>query len=111
MARRSYDRMFKDYDSKNEENKLEDVKINEKPKQVEEISLPKKDEGEKNAFQVGRVIGGLNLNVRKQPKADGEIIDTVKDGVTVQIMETINEEWYHIASPNGYVMSKYVQLV
>ena len=108
MARRSYDRMYKNYD---EENKIEDVKVEEPVEQVEEISLPQKKEEEKKAFQTGRIIGGLNLNVRKQPRPDGEIIDTVKDGVTVQIMETINEEWYHIASPNGYVMAKYVQII
>ena len=107
MARRSYDRMYKNYDAE-ENNKIEKVVEEEK---IEDVSLPQEKEAEKKTLQAGRVIGGLNLNVRKQPKADGEIIDTVKDGVTVQIMETINEEWYHIASPNGYVMAKYVQII
>ena len=105
MARRSYDRMYKNYDAE------ENNKIEIDSKEIEDVSLPKTDEVEKKAtLQTGKVIGGLNLNVRKQPKADGEIISTVRDGAAVQIIETINEEWYHIASPNGYVMKKYVQI-
>lgn len=106
MARRSYDRMYKSYDPR-EDQKFEDVKIDEK----KEDSLPEKKEVEKKTMMAGKVIGGLNLNVRKKPEAYGEIISTVRDGAAVQIIETINEEWYHIASPNGYVMKKYVQLV
>ena len=106
MARRSYDRMYKNYDAE-EKNELEDVKLEEK----KEDSLPQVNtEAEKKAPQTGKVIGGLNLNVRKSPVANGEIIDTVRDGATVQILEIVNEEWYHITSPNGYVMKKYVQI-
>ena len=108
MARRSYDRMYKNADLE-ENNRI--AKIVEEPvEQVEEISLPKNEVEKKTDLQTGKVIGGLNLNVRKTPEANGEIMDTVKDGVTVQIIETVNEEWYHIASPNGYVMKKYVQI-
>ena len=105
MARRSYDRMYKNEEL--EENKIENVEIEEKK---EEISLPQK-EVEKKAMETGRVIGGLNLNVRNVPEANGDVIDTVRDGASVDIIETVNEEWYHIASPNGYVMKKYVQIV
>ena len=105
MARRSYDRMYKNSDPR-EDQRFEDVKIEKK-----EDSLPQvKKEAEKTTLQAGKVIGGLNLNVRKEPKAGGEIIGTVRDGAAVQIIETVNEEWYHIASPNGYVMKKYVQV-
>ena len=106
MARRSYDRMYKTYDE--EENKvLENTDIIEE----KEDSLPQVNtEVEKKAPQTGKVIGGLNLNVRKQPKVDGEIVDSVRDGATVQIIDIVNEEWYHITSPNGYVMKKYVQV-
>lgn len=105
MARRSYDRMYKsNYGS---EKPFEEKKVEVK----KEDSLPQvKKEAEKTTLQAGRVIGGLNLNVRKEPKAGGEIIGTVRDGAAVQIVETVNEEWYHIASPNGYVMKKYVQV-
>lgn len=107
MARRSYDRMYKLYDAK-ENKELEDVKIVEEKK---EDSLPQVNtEVEKKAAQAGKVIGGLSLNVRKKPMATAEIISTVKDGATVDILEEVNEEWYHIASPNGYVMKKYVQV-
>lgn len=104
MARRSYDRMYRNHDL-SENNKIAVVSEEKK----EEISLPQEKEVEKKTMQTGRVIGGLNLNVRKEPKADGEIIGTVRDGAAVQIIELVNEEWYHIASPNGYVMKKYVQ--
>ena len=106
MARRSYDRMYKNYDPR-EDQKFEDVKVEEKK---EDVSLPQEEEVEQKALQTGRVIGGLNLNVRKTPEAYGEIVSTVRDGAAVQIIETVNEEWYHIASPNGYVMKKYVQV-
>ena len=105
MARRSYDRMYKNYDAE-ENNKIAVVK----EEKIEDVSLPQKKEAEKKTMQAGKVIGGLNLNVRKKPEAYGEIIGTVRDGAAVQIIETVNEEWYHIASPSGYVMKKYVQV-
>lgn len=105
MARRSYDRMYKNYDAE-ENNKIAVVK----EEKIEDVSLPQKKEAEKKAMQAGKVIGGLNLNVRKQPSTAGEIVGTVRDGAAVQIIETVNEEWYHIASPSGYVMKKYVQV-
>ena len=107
MARRSYDRMYKNFDPE-ENNGISKVEIEEKK---EEISLPQKEVEKKTMTQTGRVIGGLNLNVRKKPEANGEIINTVRDGASVEIIETVNEEWYHITSPNGYVMKKYVQIV
>lgn len=103
MARRSYDRYYENRDLKEKEDKVEEKK--------EEISLPQEEVEKKTTMQTGRVIGGLNLNVRKKPEANGEIVSTVRDGAAVQIIETVNEEWYHIASPNGYVMKKYVQIV
>ena len=106
MARRSYDRMYKTYDNE-EKKELEDVKIVEEKK--EDLPPQENTKVEKKALQTGKVIGGLNLNVRKQPQANGEIVGTVRDGAAVQIIETANEDWYHIASPDGYVMKKYVQ--
>ena len=108
MARRSYDRMYKNYYAE-ENNKIAKV-VEEKEEKIEDVSLPQKKEAEKKTMQAGKVIGGLNLNVRKEPKANGEIIGTVRDGAAVQIIEIVNEEWYHIASPSGYVMKKYVQV-
>lgn len=110
MARRSYDRMYKNYDAE-ENNKIMRIKEEKKEEKMEDVSLPQKKEVEQKATQTGKVIGGLNLNVRKKPEAHGEIVNTVRDGASVQIIETVNDEWYHIASPNGYVMKKYVQLV
>lgn len=103
-TRRSYDRMYKEYDVKEYENKNE---VEEK----EEISLPeKKTEGEKKAYRHGQVIGGRSLNVRRQPKPDGEIVSTIKDGTKVVIVDESNTDWYKIDSPDGYVMKKFVQV-
>ena len=112
MARRNYDRMYKSYDE--EENKtvepvVEEVKEIETKEEIKEEPLPQK-EVEKKTSWPGRVIGGLSLNVRRKPDANGEIITTVSNGATVEIIEEVNEDWYHIASPNGYVMRKYVQV-
>ena len=107
MARRSYDRTYKNYDAE-ENNKI--AVVEKKEEKIEDVSLPQEKEAEKKTMQAGKVIGGLNLNVRKQPSVNGEIVSTVRDGAAVQIIETVNEEWYHIASPNGYVMKKYVQI-
>jgi len=103
MARRSYDRMYKMYDS-NENNQIKE------PVKVEEDSLPEVKEAEKKTNYTGKVIGGLNLNVRKEPKANAEVIDTVSDGASVVITEEVNDEWYHITSPNGYVMKRFVEI-
>ena len=108
MARRSYDRMYKNIDAE-ENNRIAKI-VEEKEEKIEDVSLPQEQEVEKKTRQTGRVIGGLSLNVRKKPQANGEIINTVRDGATVEIIETVNEEWYHITSPNGYVMKKYVQV-
>lgn len=102
MARRSYDRMYKNRDQRENDKVVSEEK-------TEEISLPK-DEVEKKTPETGKVIGGLNLNVRQEPSANGKIITTIRDGARVEIIEIVNEEWYHIASPNGYVMKKYVQV-
>ena len=102
MARRSYDRMYKNRDKRENDKVVSEEK-------TEEISLPK-DEVEKKTPETGTVIGGLNLNVRQEPSANGKIITTIRDGARVEIVEIVNEEWYHIASPNGYVMKKYVQV-
>lgn len=108
MARRSYDRMYRDVEI-GENNKI--MKIAEEPEKVEDDSLPEVNiEAEKKTNYTGKVIGGLNLNVRKEPSLNGEIIDTVKDGETVEIEEDVNNEWYHITSPNGYVMKRFIKI-
>lgn len=103
MARRSYDRMYRDAEI-GENNRIAKVT-------AEEDSLPEVNiEAEKKTNYTGKVIGGLNLNVRKEPSLNGEIIDTVKDGETVEIEEDVNNEWYHITSPNGYVMKRFIKI-
>ena len=108
MARRSYDRMYKEADLKNYENN-----VKTENKEVEEISLPEVKEEEKKASEdpkIGKVIGGLSLNVRNQPSTDGEVIAIVKNGEQVVIVDELNDEWYKIDSPEGYVMKKFIEL-
>lgn len=112
MARRSYDRMYKSYDPREDqtfedkkekkETIKEDVKIEEK--KVEE---PKKT----TSIIRGKVIGGLSLNVRKQPSTVGEIVSSLKDGEKVIIVDDSYADWYKIQSPEGFVMSKFVEKI
>lgn len=111
MARRNYDQMYKK--NVNEE-------INELEKQIEEIKEEKKEEEEvvevkkvdeekkKPSSNVGTIIGGHSLNVRKQP--NGEIINLLKEGSQVRIVDDSNPDWYKIDSPEGYVMKKFVKI-
>lgn len=109
MARRSYDRMYKKYDE------VEDVKIpssEEKKETIKEEKEEKKvEEPRKTSLIRGKVIGGLSLNVRRQPSTAGEIIGSLKDGDKVVIVDDSYADWYKIMTPEGFVMSKYVQII
>lgn len=108
MARRSYDRMYKSYDQKNEEqNEKVEVPVIKESKEDKKVEEPKKEE----PVIRGKVIGGLSLNVRQQPSTEGEIITSVKDGEKVIIVDDSYADWYKIKSPEGFVMRKYVQII
>lgn len=97
MARRSYDRMYKEY----EEKEPEILPVEEKQEEVkDEIKI------EKKTSNVGIVIGGKNLNVREKP--DGDVINSLPDGSKINITDDSNPEWYKI-EPKGYVMKKFVK--
>lgn len=110
MARRNYDQMYKK--NVNEEiNELEKQieEIKEEKKEEEKVIVHKKIEEEKKApSNIGTIIGGHSLNVRKQP--NGEIINLLKEGSQVRIVDDSNPEWYKIDSPEGYVMKKFVKI-
>lgn len=108
MARRNYDRMYKSHDE------MEDVKIPSREEKVEEtIKEEKKVEEPKKETSIirGKVVGGLSLNVRKQPSAVGEIVSSLKDGEKVVIVDDSYADWYKIMSPEGFVMRKFVQII
>ena len=102
MARRNYDQMYNGFEEEFE--KKEPVKIEEEKKPAVE----EKAEVKKPTSYVGTVTGGLTLNVRKQP--NGEVIDSIKDGSQIIIVDDTNPDWYKIKSPEGYVMKKFVKV-
>ena len=111
MARRSYDRMYKSYDPR-EDQTFEDKK--EKKETIkEEVKIEEKkvEEPKKTSLIRGKVIGGLSLNVRKQPSTVGEIIGSLKDGEKVIIVDDSYADWYKIQSPEGFVMRKFVKKI
>lgn len=113
MARRSYDRMYKEMDAKDYEKSIEtpieeakEEKIPELTAEVEVIKEDVKKEVKKQSI-TGTVIGG-SLNVRTAP--NGDIISSIKDGTKVVIVDESNPEWFKIESPEGYVMKKFVRI-
>lgn len=111
MARRSYDRMYKSYDPR-EDQTFEDKK--EKKETIKEdvkIEEKKVEEPKKTSLIRGKVIGGLSLNVRKQPSTVGEIVSSLKDGEKVIIVDDSYADWYKIQSPEGFVMRKFVEKI
>ena len=108
MARRSYDRMYKSYDQ------MEEVKLPEKEEKIEEpVKEEKKVEEPKKENKVirGKVTGGLSLNVRNQPSTMGTIVNTLKDGEKVVIVDESYADWYKIQSPEGFVMRKFIEKI
>lgn len=94
MARRDYSQMYKSYEEKKREVPVEKEIVEEKKEEVK-------------TFFNGTVIGGKNLNVREKP--NGDVIDSLPDGTTIQIMEDSNPEWYKVKEPKGYVMRKFIK--
>lgn len=101
MARRSYDRMYKNYEE------MEEVKIEEPVKEEKKIEEPKV---EKPVIR-GKVIGGLSLNVRQQPSTAGTIVNSLKNGEKVVIVDESYADWYKIQSPEGFVMRKFIEKI
>lgn len=109
MARRSYDRMYKSYDPREDqtfEDKKEE-KIEEPVKEEVKVEEPKKE----NKVIRGKVTGGLSLNVRNQPSTMGQIVNTLKDGEKVVIVDESYADWYKIQSPEGFVMRKFIEKI
>lgn len=105
MARRSYDRMYREMDAKDYEKSIETPKEEVVEEKVPETKEDVKEQ--KNPSFIGTVIGG-SLNVRKAP--NGDIITSIKEGTQVVIVDESNPEWYKIESPEkGYVMKKFVK--
>lgn len=110
MARKSYDRMYREMDAKDYEKSIE-MPVKEEPveEKIPEVKEEVKEVKEEKAKSItGTVVGGASLNVRKEP--NGDIINSLKDGSVIIIVDESNPEWYKIASPEGYVMKKFVRI-
>lgn len=108
MARKSYDRMYREYDVKNYEKNVEPPKEEVKEEEIipEEVKEDVKEE--KKPTITGTVIGGASLNVRNNP--NGDIVTSIKEGTLVTIVDESNQDWYKIESPEGYVMKKFIKI-
>ena len=68
---------------------------------VEETPVPE--------FKKGIVNGCIKLNVRKEPKADAEIIGTLDAGSIVTVYDEI-DGFYKVGPTNEYCMKKYISV-
>lgn len=113
MARRSYDRMYKSYDPREDqtfEDKKEKKEMIKEDVKIEEKKAEEPVKKEKPVIR-GKVIGGLSLNVRQQPSTAGTIVGSLKDGEKVVIVDDSYADWYKIQSPEGFVMRKFVEKI
>ena len=54
--------------------------------------------------KVYRIVAGGDLNVRKEPKSDAEIVKIAKNGEKIEVLA---EKGEFLKVPEGYVMKKY----
>ena len=109
MAKKNYNELYKSSIPAEEAAPAEEPVVEAAPAEEEEVkeeTTEKKTKKAKMPF-MGIVTGGLNLNVRKTPA--GEIIATVADGAQVRVLEDVNDDWYKIESPAGFVMKKFIK--
>jgi len=90
--------------------------VEEKNEEVAESSVEEtkeeviEEQSDEEALGIGVVTDCLELNVRKQPSKDAEIIKTINALTEVVILKEINE-FYEVAlktGDSGYCMKKYI---
>lgn len=110
MARKSYDKMYEEKTEATpaEEPIIESVKAEPKVKTAKPAKKVKEVAEDIPAIKpfMATVTGGLNLNVRRNP--GGEIVAVISNGAQVRVLDEVDDEWYRIESPKGYVMKKYI---
>lgn len=83
----------------------EDVKMNEEVTESENTTSPA-------SVTYGKVVDCFKLNVRKKPNAKAEILGTINEGTTIQIVGD-HHDFYEVVAPNGltgFCMSKFVKM-
>lgn len=103
--------MAKNYNNMyNPENAPEEVK--DQIAKVEDLEQEVNDFKEEKIKKTkeGKVIGGIQLNVRETP--GGTIKTTIQDGTKVTIKSSFrDDEWFQITTPvEGYVMRKFIEV-
>ena len=77
---------------------------------VEETKEEVEEQSDEEALGIGVVTDCLELNVRKQPSKDAEVLKTIDALTEVVILKEINE-FYEVAlktGESGYCMKKYI---
>lgn len=89
----------------------------EETKIEESVVVEKTVTEETKTYVTGRVIadGYKELNVRKNPKANAEVIDKIRVGSVVKILdiEKATGDWYKVSlggEKTGYCMKKFIKL-
>ncbi len=115
--RRNYNQYYRDDSYEENKKPVEEEKTDlEEQEVVEKVEEPVKAEvkEEKKVIMIelrkGRVVGGANLNVREKASTDGKIIEQLRIGQSVMIVDDTNKDWYKLQS-GGYVMKKFIELV
>ncbi len=57
------------------------------------------------------VVSGTNINVRKSPTTNAEVVEILQQGNMIDVIKTINEEWVSVRSQSGevgYVASRFL---
>ena len=86
--------------------------VEEKNEEVAESSKEEliEEQSDEEALGIGVVTDCLELNVRKQPSKDAEVLKTIDALTEVVILKEINE-FYEVAlktGESGYCMKKYI---
>ena len=90
--------------------------VEEKNEEVAESSVEEtkeeviEEQSDEEALGIGVVTDCLELNVRKQPSKDAEVLKTIDALTEVVILKEINE-FYEVAlktGESGYCMKKYI---
>lgn len=98
------------------EKTVEEQVVEEKNEEVAESSVEEtkeeviEEQSDEEALGIGVVTDCLELNVRKQPSKDAEVLKTIDALTEVVILKEINE-FYEVAlktGESGYCMKKYI---
>lgn len=75
-------------------------------------TAPKKNNGSSNHKSYSAIykVIAKNLNIRKRPSTDSNIIYTLRYGDTVTVIKVVNEKWFEVEvnGVKGYAFREYI---